>query len=291
MPHAPVVVCDPGIDDLLALLVLVGAGDPPSAVVGTAGNIDAGLAYRNATGIVELLGLDCPVAQGSQTGLSGPYRDIGEPFHGSDGLGGIGSALPVTPQTRQMLDPLSLISGSVLATGPLTVVAQALAIGQPISDLVWMGGAISDGGNMTALAEFNAWLDPEAADQVLSSAVPIAMVPLDVTHQVPLDRSDLEDMGTLGELAALAARSCIYLHDQHGHVYPHDAVAAVAQMNPELFGWDERWVRCELSGTWTRGMTVVDRREHGEIGFVRVAHSVQAAAVKERIFEALRTLG
>ena len=290
MPDGPSVVCDPGVDDFVALLVLAGVGLPPSGVVGTAGNVDAELAFRNAAGIISLLGLDCPVAKGCEVGLRGPYPDTGEPFHGVDGLGGIGSLLPsVAPKPD--LDPLPIVKGTVLATGPLTIVASALSAGKAIDEIVWMGGAVACGGNMSPSAEFNAWLDPEAADLVLSSSLPLAMVPLDITHQVPLEPVDLASMAKMGEVGAIAARSCSYFHGKGIEVFPHDAVAAVALVNPELFEWEERWVRCETGGTWTRGMTVVDRRPHGERGSVRVAIGLDVLAVKERIVEAIRSLG
>lgn len=291
MSSPSVVICDPGVDDLLALLVLTGAGSAPKAVIGTAGNVDAELAYQNAARIVALLELRCPVTKGSHHGLVGPYPDIGVPFHGSDGLGGIGPRLPAVVRPGDPSDPLPLIGGSVLATGALTVVAEALSSGRPITDVVWMGGAVGCGGNMTPTAEFNAWLDPEACDRVLSSGLPIAMVPLDVTHMVPFTSEDLAAMSELGQLAALAARACSHFHDQGGQMFPHDAIAAVAQLHPELFAWEDRWVRCELDGTWTRGMTVVDRREHGERGSVRVALEVDAVAVKAAVFGALCSLG
>jgi purine nucleosidase len=290
MVGGPSVVCDPGVDDFLALLVLAGAGVPPSGVVGTAGNVGAELAFRNAAGIASLLGLDCPVAKGCEEGLSGPYPDTGEPFHGTDGLGGIGSLLPkATPSAA--LDPVLIVKGTVLATGPLTIVATALSAGNAIEDIVWMGGAVACGGNMTPSAEFNAWLDPEAADQVLSSSTSLCMVPLDVTHQIRIEPADLTSMAKLGRVGALAAQSCSYFHGKGSDITPHDAVAAVALLNPDLFEWEERWVRCELAGTWTRGMTVVDRRQHGERGSVRVAVAADVSAVNERIFEAIRSLG
>lgn len=283
-------VCDPGVDDLLALFVLAGAGHPPSAVIGTAGNVDLEKAYLNARGIVGLLGLDCPVAKGAGSALLGPYPDVGDPFHGPDGVGGVGFALPVV-DTDEGTEPLSLMTGTVLATGSLTVVAAALQASSDISDIVWMGGAVACGGNMTATAEFNAWLDPEAADQVLSSGVSVAMVPLDITHQVPLGSGELSRLGQFGRLAAVAARACLFLCDRDTRFIPHDAVATVAHLHPDLFAWEERWVRCELRGEWTRGMTVVDRRPHGATGSVRLAVGIDVDAVKESIFEAIRALG
>ena len=183
-----------------------------------------------------------------------------------------------------------MIEGALLATGALTVVAEALNAGNAITEIVWMGGAVGCGGNMTPAAEFNAWLDPEAADLVLASEVPLSMVPLDATRQVRFTPEDLAVMAQMGEVAALAARACSHFHNQGDSMVPHDAVAAVATLQPELFGWEEHWVRCELDGRWTRGMTVVDRRPHGEPGAVRVALYVNGTSVKEAIFEALRSL-
>jgi inosine-uridine nucleoside N-ribohydrolase len=289
--QAPVVICDPGVDDFLALLVLAGAGRPPRAVIGTAGNVDAELTYRNAARTMAVLGIDCPVAKGRDSGLAGPYPETGHPFHGPDGLGGIASLLPEVPRPADPPAALPLIDGAVLATGALTLVAEALDARRQISEVVWMGGAVACGGNMTPTAEFNAWLDPEAADRVLSSGLRVSMVPLDVTLKVQLTPEDLSVMAAQGELAALAARACSHFHPGGGAMIPHDAVAAVAQLHPELFQWEERWVRCELDGHWTRGMTIVDRRQSGRSGQVRVAMDVNPPAIKERIFVALRLLG
>jgi purine nucleosidase/pyrimidine-specific ribonucleoside hydrolase len=186
---------------------------------------------------------------------------------------------------------LLIVKGTVLATGPLTIVASALNAGNAIDEIIWMGGAVGCGGNMTPTTEFNAWLDPEAADQVLSSGVPFSMVPLDVTHLVRLEPSDLASLAKMGERGSLVAQSCSHFHRNGHDVIPHDAVAAVALVSPDLFEWEERWVRCETGGRWARGMTVVDRRQHGERGSVRVAVGLDVVAVKERIIDAIGSLG
>jgi inosine-uridine nucleoside N-ribohydrolase len=290
MSKAPIVVCDPGIDDFLGLLVMAGSGSPPRTVIGTGGNVTSDLAYRNAAATMALLGLDCPVAKGVDSGFASPYPDTGDPFHGSDGLGGMASHLPPVHPPKDLPAAIPMIEGLVLATGALTLVAEALNAGNPITEIVWMGGAVACGGNMTPAAEFNAWLDPEAADLVLASDIPLSMIPLDVTRQIRLTPDDLAVMAELGEVSTLAARACSHFHNQGDPMVPHDAVAVVAMLQPELFAWEEYWVRCEQDGRWTRGMTVVDRRPHGEPGSVRVATDVQWEPVKERIFEALRSL-
>jgi inosine-uridine nucleoside N-ribohydrolase len=290
MTRAPVVVCDPGVDDFLALVVLSGAGCPPAAVIGTAGNVDVDQAYVNAAGIVALLGIDVPVAKGAESGLLTQYPETGDPFHGADGLGGIASQLPALSGSEHPPEALSLLEGPVVALGALTMVAEAIARGRPITEIMWMGGAVGCAGNMTAVAELNAWLDADACDAVLSSGIPMSMVPLDVTHQVSLTREDAESLGNQGSRTDLVVRACAHFHDRGIDLFPHDAIAAVAHVRPELFGWEDRWVRCELTGVWTRGMTVVDRRSAGARGSVRVAVDLDAAAVKQTILEALRTL-
>ena len=289
----PVVVCDPGVDDFVALLVLAGAGAPPVALIGTAGNVDAELAFRNSVRIAGLLGLDCPVAKGCPRWLERRVPTYRGALSWSGRPRRVAGLLPATPATSfaPSPDPLPLVAGSLLVTGALTVVAAALQADQPVDRVVWMGGAVAVGGNMTATAEFNAWLDPEACDRVLASGIPLAMVPLDITHQVSFDPAELGVMAGLGTLAGLSAHACAHFHATGAPVYPHDAVAAVAWLHPELFEWEERWVRCELAGTWTGGMTVVDRRPHGVGGAVRIPVGVDVSAVKERIFEALLRVG
>ena len=201
MNNQAVVVCDPGADDMLALMVMAGLGQPPRAVIGTAGNGDVDMGFRNVAGIVGLLGLDVPVGRGSPTALAGAYPDT-SPFYGPDGLGGVADALP--PAGDPHPDAMSLVTGTVLAIGPLTVVAEALRAGCVVSDVVWMGGSLA-AGNMSAVAEFNAWLDPEAADLVLSSGIDVALIPLDVTTLVALIEPDLARMA-LGQFAELVPR-------------------------------------------------------------------------------------
>ena len=82
MGKEPIVVCDPGVDDFLALLVMTGAGSPPRAVIGTGGNVTSEVAYRNAVGTMALLGLDCPVAKGVDRGLATSFPTRETPFMG-----------------------------------------------------------------------------------------------------------------------------------------------------------------------------------------------------------------
>lgn len=288
-----VVVCDPGVDDMLALMTLAGLGHVPDAVVATAGNVNLETAYRNAFAIGGWLGFTGPVARGAGSALSGPYPDGIDAFHGPDGLGGTAGEMPGTGPADGGGDPADgsgLVGGSVLATGPLTVVAQALRAGNHISRVTWMGGAVAVPGNVTAVAEFNAWMDPEAADEVLAGDVDVTVVPLDVTHRVPLTADDLSELAGHGPVGALAARACRYIHQRDGVIFAHDATAVIAESDPDLFEWRMLSVRAETAGTHTRGMTVADLRPRAGPGAVRVALDIDGPAVKRRMLQALKSL-
>jgi pyrimidine-specific ribonucleoside hydrolase len=289
-------VLDPGIDDMLAVMALAGLGQAPQALIATAGNVELDRAYHNASQIVAALGLDTPLGRGVDVASAGPYPDPGDAFHGPDGLGGtlerLGAGRAPDPAQEPEQDAPSLLSGSVLVTAPLTVVAAGLRAGRPMSEILWMGGTLGATGNITAVAEYNAWMDPEAADEVLTSEAVVSVVPLDVTHQVALGSGDLKELaGEGGRVAGLAAAACGYICDRDGVIYPHDATAAIAWTDPGLFAWEERSVRCETTGTYTRGMTVVDRRRHASPGRVRIAVAVDAPAVRGRLLQALHRLG
>jgi inosine-uridine nucleoside N-ribohydrolase len=285
-------ICDPGIDDMLAVMVLAGLDRSPESLVATAGNVDLDTAHRNTSGIIEALGLSSRLGRGAATAIAGPYPAPGGPFHGPDGLGGTGSTLQrLSAGGSPHSDALTLIEESVFVTAPLTLVAEALRAGRPIKEVLWMGGSFAVAGNVTPVAEYNAWMDPEAADDVLNSRAIVSVVPLDVTHQVGLEAGDLEELGSRGHLAQLAATACRYICDRDGVIFPHDATAAIAQTDPDLFAWEERSVRCETTGTFTRDMTVADRRRHASRGEVRIAMGVDTRAVKNRLLEALHNLG
>jgi purine nucleosidase len=272
-----VVCCDPGVDDAVALATLAGLGVTPDRVVAHGGNVPGRTAARVAAGMCALLGWDLTVELGPE-----PDRDVGERYHGADGFGGVcEELLPDAPVTTFV--PGSLDGADVLAVGPLTPLA-----GETPSRITWMGGGVAGVGNMTAVAEFNAWADPEAADAVLTSGVPIRVVPLDATWQVRLRTGDLARFRDGPAHARALARACETFEGREDEPCPHDAVAAVAWLEPDLFTWEPRHVRCELDGSHTRGMTVFDRRPFGSPGeHVEVCTTLDAAAVHDRIVEAV----
>ncbi len=196
-------VCDPGIDDALALATLAGLGAVPDLIVSEPGNVSGAVAARNAAGLVALLGLDVPVRafRGTHPAAGRPGRGT---RHGDDGLGGVAHRLPRAPFPPALAD--AELPGSALVTGSLAAIATARA--QTYDRIVWMGGS-RGGGNITAEAEFNAWCAPASADEVLQAwAAVTSVVPLDVTRRVGLDPDDLTDGRTASLLAdALRVRA------------------------------------------------------------------------------------
>lgn len=186
--------CDTGIDDAMALLYLL--LDDRITVTGIStvfGNIAADVAAENCLRILELLNrTQVPVAIGAERTIRGDIPELAPHVHGPDGLGGVG--LPAARTEVSRLRGAELIIQSVreqpgeihlLATGPLTNLAAALALEPDLPSMVRgvtiMGGAADAPGNQTVAAEANILHDPEAAQAVLSAPWDITLVPLDVT--------------------------------------------------------------------------------------------------------------
>jgi purine nucleosidase/pyrimidine-specific ribonucleoside hydrolase len=278
---ASVFVGDPGIDDAIAWAVA--AAHPAcraEAVVAGVGNVDARVAWRNAVGLADLVGWHVPVGMGAATALDGhrpPRAD--DPVHGPDGLGGSSGRL-AQPQGEPP-DGLPLVRGSVVATGPLTDVARAVRAGQPVEQVVWMGGSLDGRGNVSPTAEFNAWADAGAADEVLASGLAVTVVPLDVTRQIRLLPVDIERWAAGPPVARFCADIGAY-RMRHDGAPLHDPVAIIALVEPELFRWEHVAVRCETDGD-RRGSLMVTIASGPQGPTVRVATAVDAAAVHDRI--------
>lgn len=278
--------CDPGIDDAVALAALAGRRRDPdlAAVVAGAGNVPVPVAWRNAAGLVALLGLDVPVGAGSPRALSGAAIARGPSSHGPDGLGGLADRLP--PVGDPPAEGGALVGGDVIATGPLTDVARALRAGRRVARVVWMGGSASGIDGAAAVgAEFNAAADPSAADEVLGSAIRVGVVPVEITAQVGVRSDDVAAWRS----GPAAARLCADLVDRRrGGRWPvvlHDPVAVVAAVEPDLFRWEDRVLRCRPGGV----LAAAPEPRAGPPCAVAVA--VDASAVRRRIVEAVAAAG
>jgi pyrimidine-specific ribonucleoside hydrolase len=189
---------------------------------------------------------------------------------------------------------------TLIPTGPLTNVALLLArwpeVAPRIERVVLMGGAIAEG-NVTPAAEFNVWADPEAAQAVLSSAVPTVMVGLDVTLPTVLPAAGIARFAAAGPVGATAA-AILGPYVQHARssygtdgVVVHDALALTEAIAPGTLGTVRRDVVVDTTLGAGRGQTLVDRRSVSAAATaVDVAETVDSAAAVEFLIERLQRL-
>ncbi|AXV20025.1 pyrimidine-specific ribonucleoside hydrolase RihA [Aeromonas veronii] len=275
----PVILdCDPGHDDAIALILALASPElDVLAVTTSAGNQTPDKTLNNALRILTLLGRDdIPVAAGAPKPLARELI-IADNVHGESGLDG--PKLPDPAFAPQAMTGLELMAKclrespepvTLVPTGPLTNIALLLAahpeLKPRIARIVLMGGA-AGAGNWTPAAEFNIYVDPEAADMVFKSGIPITMCGLDVTHEAQVMDEDIERVRTITNpvaqcVAGLLDFFMIYHRDpKWGFVGAplHDPCTIAWLLAPELFHGVECRVDIETRGEHTVGMTVVDR--------------------------------
>jgi inosine-uridine nucleoside N-ribohydrolase len=266
---------DPGHDDAVALMMACGApGLDLRAVTTVAGNVSLEKTTRNALRILSLIGRpDVPVAAGADAPLRRPLVTA-EAVHGESGLDG-----PEIPEAGFAADErgaVELMAGTLrdspepvtlLPTGPLTNVALFLRehpeLKERVAHVSLMGGSIGLG-NTTPAAEFNIFVDPEAAREVFDSGLPITMSGLDVTHQAgagPAERERLREIGPVGGVVAEFLEFFAATYESiYGFDAPplHDPVAVAAVLEPGVLTTRPMRVDVECEGELTRGETVCD---------------------------------
>jgi purine nucleosidase len=269
---------DTASDDAVALIMALRTPDVRVVAITTvAGNVEVEQATRNALYTVELCGADVPIYRGAAKPLLRTHQNATW-FHGRDGLGDHG--YPAPQRTAQgghavdaMIETIEGNPGLVLVTlGPLTNVALALArkpeIAQKVSRCVVMGGAPCCEGNVTPAAEYNIWVDPEAARIVLGGSLPVELIGWHLCrYEAALGPGDIEFVLSLNTERARFAIECnsyarqAYLEQtgEDGISLP-DPVALSIALDPTIATcWGEHYVDVETSSELTRGMTVVDR--------------------------------
>jgi len=267
--------CDPGHDDAVAILFAARHLDLV-AVTTVHGNNSLENTTRNALAVLELAGIDVPVAAGcSEPLVQGPGH-AGH-IHGKTGLDGADIPAP----TRRPIDShavdliIELASyhrGELVVAliGPQTNFAVALKreprLKRWVREVTVMGGSTGLG-NVTPVAEFNISCDPEAASVVFGSGLPIRMVGYNVTRRTGFDADDVARLRASGRkvAAVIGDLMAFYLAGQNRvfglSVAPiHDVCAVVPYVAPELIRYVETSVKVELAGVYTRGMTVCDLR-------------------------------
>ena len=276
MPVPAILDCDTGHDDAMAILLAAGTLDL-RGVTTVHGNSSVENTTINTCKVLELAGLArVPVAVGASQPL-GRRISHAPGVHGMTGMDGPDLPSPtMRPVGEHAIEFIARMAAEVeglhlVATGPLTNIASALracrgALASRIAGISLMGGSTGLG-NATAVAEFNIWADPEAADVVFRSAVPIKMVGLNVTRQVPATPEHRRRIRALGTRTAHAVAELLdFFSEQLRRRYGlpgasmHDPLAVSALDDPRVLRFEPMKVDIELSGQHTCGMTVCDHR-------------------------------
>ncbi len=266
--HRIILDCDPGVDDAVALLLAFGSPDEIDLVGITtvAGNVSLTHTTRNALRICALAGRsDVPVYKGCANGIFPAPARAGT-VHGNDGLGGVTIAdAPFGAQNQHAVDfiieAVQKAPGEIILCpiGPMTNIALALlkepSIARDIKEIVFMGGAAFCPGNSTPEAEFNIWIDPHAAQVVLSSGCKLTMFGLDVTSKAIVTRDRLAALRAQPNEASQRAADML---EQYGSGDPmlHDPCVIAHLIDPTLFSGVEARVEVECASPLTRGRTV-----------------------------------
>jgi pyrimidine-specific ribonucleoside hydrolase len=276
-PPIPIILdCDPGHDDALALLLALARPEVTLLGVTTvAGNSTLDNTTRNALAVLTLVGrTDVPVAAGADGPLA---RELvtAPNVHGGSGLAGAELPAPAAAAQHEHAadfmarlvaespDPVTLVP-----TGPLTNVAlfrrRHRELFARLAGICLMGGAIHEG-NVTASAEFNIWVDPEAAQEVFECGLPLTMIGLDVTHQAILSLDDADRMAAVGNRTGRVFADLLRFFARfHAERYGwdgapiHDAVAVAHVLGLGLVETQPYRVDIEVASELTRGRTVVD---------------------------------
>lgn len=296
---------DTGIDDAVALALAVKHPNIDlEAVIAVAGNVSLEQTTRNTLCVLDWLGAThVPVAQGSATGLSGPFEDASL-WHGPDGLGQ--AQLPRSQRAAlsngvdYLIERVRAAPGelTLICTAPLTNIACALErephLPSLVKEVVLMGGAARPPGNVTAVAEFNIHADAVAAARVFEQDWPVTMVGLDVTSRVPLTRQDRTALQAQNAReATLLCEVTRWIFETRGldRFLLHDALAVAVAVDPSLVTLLEREVRVETRGEHTFGQTVVDFRARvqggREAGQTRVCVDVDVERFRALLFGTL----
>ena len=279
MPRKIIIDTDPGQDDAVAILLALASPEEIEVlgITAVAGNVPLALTAKNARIICELAGkTDIPVFAGcdrpmgrplvtaehvhGQTGLNGPkLPDPEMPLQDQNGVDFIIDTLRAEPAGTVTLCPL----------GPLTNIATAFErapdIVEKVQEIVLMGGAYFEVGNITPAAEFNIYVDPEAADIVFKSGAPIVVMPLDVTHKALVTKPRNEAFRALGTRVGVAVAEMTdfferFDREKYGSEGAplHDPCVTAYLIRPELFTGRHINVEIETTSELTMGMTVAD---------------------------------
>lgn len=301
-PSTVVIDCDPGIDDALAIALALASPEIRLVALTTvAGNAPLHVTTENALRILSFLDADhVPVAAGAERALVRAAGYDATSAHGANGLGGV--SLPQSPVAARNMHAVELLadvltqssprSVTIAATAPLTNLALLAALHPEllsrVSRLVVMGGSTDDG-NVTPVAEFNTWKDPEAAHRVLVEAgLEIVLVGLNVTRRATIDETHLSLWRTKSERLRVFADMVSGYGDLGPHGWPlHDVLAIASIIDPSVVRTRHAKLEVDTSGGGGRGQTVYQylSTPHADAGQVQVATEVNVERFRDMLLD------
>ena len=270
--------CDPGHDDAMAILL---AGQKQYfnllGITTVAGNQTIEKTTQNAINLTEFLKIDVPVAMGASDPIDRRRMTCPE-IHGESGLDGFD--FPKYSKKCDSRTAIELIEGillsndkvTVVTTGPMTNLALAIKhnkeILKHIDEIIFMGGSTTDG-NVTPAAEFNILVDPEAADIVLKSGVPIKMVGLNITRTVLVRKSVIERMKKINSQTSKLFVDLMEVFNRNQATFfglteggpLHDPVTIASMIDDKLITWKVMNVRIDTSHSPLEGKTYCEEKE------------------------------
>lgn len=276
MQKRPFIIdCDTGTDDAIAIIAALYSDEVEvKAVTSVNGNVEHKYVCQNNLDLMEYLGQTVPVAKGAVQ----PFRDNGlhsnDGTHGKTGLGDL--TLPRAQHSAfdpriasQLIHEVAVEEKGeleLLVIGPMTNIAIALLQYPDLPGLIkhiWFMGGAAVGGNANTTAEFNIWVDPEAAHVVMGSGIPMTMVGLDVTLKAAMVEADAAELRACGTRAAnFVADLLDYMFRRRDKgledALMHDALALGAALCPDCLKCKDCFVDVECFGQYTRGHTAVD---------------------------------
>lgn len=271
-----IIDCDTAEDDVMSLFMLLRYGVSVEGVTIVEGNISYDQEINNALWALEFVNKDIPVYPGSDRPLVKTFRSV-EEVHGKGGLGEeVVRPATLKPQAKKAIDAIVEIADrysgelEILAISPLTNLAMAYlkdkAIVEKIKKVWVMGGTLWGRGNITPVAEYNIWVDPDAAKIVFNSGFDITMVPWDVIVNYPINNEEWENIKKMKtKMSELYVK--IYTHYREYSMSkekiggtPHpDLITTAIALNQNVKAKSERYyIDIENCDCLTRGMTVID---------------------------------
>ncbi len=314
MEKLPIIIdCDPGQDDAITLLLAMSSPEILDilGITTVAGNVPLDLTTRNARLMCDIAGRnDVRVFAGCVKPLQ---RELvtAENVHGKTGIDGIEIVDPQTPLEQmhavdfiiETLEAAENASITLVLMGPLTNIATVIdnnpVVISKVAEIVMMGGAMRESGNISPCAEFNIFVDPHAADIVFQSGLPITVMGLDVTHQVLATPERRDRLRAIDNDASRAASAMLDFYNRFDSAKYgtsgaplHDPCTVAYLLQPELFDTKRCNLTVETNSELTMGHTVVDfwhvTDRPKNINWV---HSVDADGFYDLLFESLGRFG